>query len=82
MKTKKTTSSTYLVAKYLQDNPRRSYIHAMKKVCKCNNVPQRIMQLRKTFNWQIESILEGYVDGVAVYHYRLTLAAKMPEQFN
>ncbi len=48
---KKRINSTYLVAEYLLKNKKKSYIHDMKKVTKCNNVGQRVLTLRRTFGW-------------------------------
>ena len=75
---KKKQSSTYLVANYLIQNKDKSYIHDMKKVTRCNNVGQRVLSLRKSFNWDIASILEGYVEGRAVWHYKLLNVGRMP----
>lgn len=73
---KKKINTMYLVAKYLIEN-KKCYIHNMKKVCKANNVGHRILQLRKQ-GWIISTILEGYVNGIAVYYYKLVKKNKMP----
>ena len=78
---KKRISSTYLVAEYLLKNKKKSYIHDMKKVTKCNNVGQRVLTLRRTFGWEIDTIFEGYIDGVPVYHYRLINPMRIPEKY-
>lgn len=77
---KKQISSTYLVAKYLIDNS-KGKICDMKRVCKANNVGQRILSLRKTFKWKIASVLHGYEKGVAIWQYRLLKVGKMPKEY-
>jgi len=78
---KKQINSVYLVAEYLKAN-KKSYIHDMKKKCKANNVGARVMSLRRSYDWQIDTILEGYKDGVAIWYYKVVKAKKMPEQYN
>lgn len=77
---KKQLNSTYLVAEWLKSN-KKSYIHDMKRKCKANNVGARVMSLRNSFNWKIDTILEGYSNGVAVWYYKVIKAGKMPEQY-
>lgn len=72
-------NSLYLVAQYLINNE-KCYIHNMKKVTKANNVGERIRQLRSK-QWEVETILEGYKDGVAVYFYKLVNIGAMPKQY-
>lgn len=79
-KQKKQPNSVYLVAQYLLEN-KLSYIHDMKKKCKCNNVAQRIMQLRNVYGWNIATKLEGYDGRIPVYHYRVVKAGKTPNQY-
>jgi hypothetical protein len=76
---KKQKNSVWLVAEYLKKHP-KSYIHDMKKVCKANNVGARIMQLRNSHNWQIETILECYKDRIAIYYYVVKKIGKMPKE--
>jgi len=76
---KKQISSTYLVAKYLLDNKKGQICH-MKKCCKANNIGQRVMQLRKSWNWSIDTILLGYDKGVAIYEYKLIKKGMMPNE--
>lgn len=76
----KNISTTYLVAKYLLNNE-KSYIHDLKRKCKCNNPMQRILSLRNTYNWQIETVYEGRKGMVAIYHYKLIKEGLMPKQF-
>jgi len=77
---KQQTSSTYLVATYLKTHS-KAYIHDLKKSCKANNVPDRIMRLRNTYGWNIKTVSEGVKNGVSVFHYKLIKAGKMPKQF-
>jgi hypothetical protein len=77
---KKQSNSVYLVAEYLKAN-KKSYIHDMKRKCKANNVGARIMQLRRSFEWQIDTILEGYNGNIAIWFYKVKKAGKMPKQF-
>lgn len=76
---KKQISSTYLVAKYLQDK-KKGQICNMKKCCKANNIGQRILQLRNSHGWKIDTILLGYHKGVAVYEYKLIKKGVMPKE--
>lgn len=79
-------NSVWAVADYLltskKNRGNKSYIHDMKRICKSNNIGDRIMRLRNTFNWQISTILEGYKDGKSIYHYKLVKVGKMPEKHN
>lgn len=77
---KKKESSTYLVGLYLRTHS-KSYIHDLKKSCKANNVPQRISALRNVYGWNIKTVSEGVKNGVAVFHYKLIKAGKMPKQY-
>jgi len=77
---KKHVNSVYLVAQYLLAN-KKSYICDIKKKCKANNPMSRIMSLRKSFNWHIDTIFEGWDGKCKIYHYRLKKAGKMPSQF-
>ena len=76
---KKQISSTYLVAKYLLDNKQGQICH-MKRCCKANNIGQRVMQLRKSWKWDIDTVLLGYEKGVAVYEYKLIKSGMMPNE--
>lgn len=75
---KRKLNSTYLVAKFLISH-RKSYIHDLKRVCKCNNPMQRILKLRRS-GWKIDTIFEGYKDGKAIYHYKLICSGSMPNK--
>lgn len=77
---KKHKNSVFLVAQYLINNE-KSYIHDIKRKCKANNVMDRIMSLRKTFDWKIETILEGYDGRIPIYYYKLIKQGKMPKQY-
>lgn len=77
---KKQINSTFLVADYLLKNKKKSYIHNMKKVCKCNNVAQRVSVLRKK-GWVIDTILEKYEGNIAIYFYKLVSHSSVPKQY-
>ena len=77
---KKQISSTYLVAKYLQDK-NKGQICDMKRCCKANNIGQRVLSLRNTFNWKIETKLLEYKNGVAIYEYTLIEQGSMPKKY-
>lgn len=77
---KKRLSSTYLVGLYFRTHS-KAYIHDLKKSCKANNVPDRIMRLRNTYGWNIKTVSEGVKNGVSVFHYKLIKAGKMPKQY-
>lgn len=73
----KKISSTYLVAQHLIKR-RKSYIHDLKRTCKCNNPMQRVLQLRRAFGWEIETVLHGYDGKVAIYFYVVKKRGGMP----
>ncbi len=77
---KKQISSTYLVAKYLQDKG-KGQICDMKRCCKANNIGQRVLSLRNSFNWEIATKLLGYKKGVAIYEYNLVKQGSMPKEY-
>lgn len=73
-------NTVYLVAQFLKEN-KQTYIHDLKRTCKCNNPMARIKSLRNVYNWQIDTIKEGVVNGVAVYHYKLIKEGKEVPKF-
>jgi len=73
-------NSTYLVAKYLKSH-KKSYIHDMKRVCEANNIGQRVMILRNTHGWTIDTIFERYEGSRAIYYYKVLIKGKMPDEF-
>jgi len=73
----KKTNSVILVSQYLIYN-KKSYIHNMKRVCKANNVMQRIKTLRERYNWQIATIKEGVIDGKQIFYYTLIKKGASP----
>ena len=75
---KKKINSVWLVLQYLINHD-KCYIHDMKKVCKCNNVAERIRQLRYS-NHIIDTVKEKVVDGIPVYYYRLKKQGTNPKQ--
>lgn len=76
---KKKINSVVLVSQYLESN-KKSYIHNMKKVCKANNVMQRVKTLRESYNWQIATIKEGVVDGKQIFYYKLIKKGASPNK--
>ena len=76
----KKTNSTYLVAMWLKTH-KNSYIHDLKRDCKCNNPMQRIKRLKDAHGWQIITVYEGMINKVAVYHYEVIKEGKMPEKY-
>lgn len=83
---KSVLNSMYLVAQYLVESKKeranKSYIHNMKRVCKANNIGDRVMKLRNTYEWKIDTIKEGIKDGKVIYFYKLVKVGKMPSKFN
>lgn len=77
--TKKQINSVYLVAKHLLDND-KSYIHDIKSKCKANNPMNRVMALRRTFGWEISTVLQGYEGRIAIYYYQVEKVGKMPQK--
>jgi hypothetical protein len=77
--TKKQINTVYLVAQYLLDND-RSYIHDIKRTCKANNPMNRVMALRRTFGWEISTVLQGYEGRTAIYYYQVEKQGKMPQK--
>ena len=80
MATKKQINTVWLVAQHLLQNE-RSYIHNIKRVCKCNNPMDRVMALRRRYGWIINTILEGYNGRVAIWFYQVEKEGKMPQKF-
>lgn len=76
----KQINSTYLVAKYLKSH-KKSYIHEMKRQCEANNIGQRVLQLRNSHGWAIDTIFERYEGNRAIYYYKVLIACKMPLKF-
>lgn len=72
-------NTTWLVAQHLLNND-KSYIHELKRKCKCNNPMQRVKALRDTFGWRINTILEGYKGRVAIYYYQVEIQGTMPQK--
>jgi len=75
----KQATSTYLVAVYLKTHS-KCYIHDLKRSCRANNVPDRIMRLRNTYGWNIKTVSEGVKNGVSIFHYKLIKVGKMPKR--
>ena len=80
MATKKQINTVWLVAQHLLQNE-RSYIHNIKRVCKCNNPMDRVMALRRRYGWVINTMLEGYNGRVAIWFYQVEKEGKMPQKF-
>ena len=77
---KKQISATYLCAKYLEENGGGQICH-MKKVCKCNNVAQRVMKLRQTYKWDIITKELPPKGRTRIFIYKLKKSGTMPRKF-
>jgi len=77
---KKQINTVWLVAQHLLNND-KSYVHNIKKSCKANNPMARIMALRRTFSWEISTVLQGYEGRTAIYYYQVEKQGKMPQKY-
>lgn len=78
--TKKQINTVWLVAQHLLNND-KSYVHNIKRSCKSNNPMARIMALRRTFSWEISTVLQGYEGRTAIYYYQVEKQGKMPQKY-
>lgn len=71
-------NATYLVAEFLKTHG-KGMICDMKKVCGCNNIPDRVMRLKRTHKWDIKPILLGVKDGIRIFEYQVFEVGRMPK---